>query len=510
MTDRRPETPDQPVPSDAEQTPDATPSAGGHLEGTHFSSGPEAPAHEATPHTGPATPAAPHAPATPDTPTQTYPGGVAPTQAYPPAAGYPGAPHAETPPAGGFAAPHTMHPGASAPAQGTPGAPGVAPYGTMPNPGGYPAPGAGGYPGATPGAPDADGATPPRKSRTTLWIVLGAALAALLLIIGGLFISRMVSGPSGGGAPMDDDRGTGPDSGLILAEADSPEHAVELYLTALSEGDAAQARAFVSEYEDVDLLTDEILADSLTRAPLAFGSATERGEAKYDGVIVTAQYTLGDKSVQQDFTVVDTYDGQWIIENALMRVSTPWAGDMDVTLNGHTLPADSSVAVFPGSYTFEIDSDVFEFSGENTILLARESDRDKVYDLEPQLNEEATAQFRALVRESVEACAEATTLVAPCGIDLSTGDLSGYTPVEDSVKRTIPAKTDKLLDNLKTRLDYDDPHLVTTSDFLQFDTTLKGKKGDEIAEFEVWMGGDPGRPMVDFSADELVVQWDAR
>lgn len=348
------------------------------------------------------------------------------------------------------------------------------------------------------------------KSKATLWIAIGAAVVALLLIVGGIVVTRMFTGASAGQQPETNSGGDkGEGSSLILAEGDSATDAVERYLTALSEGNAAQARAYISKYENIDLLTDEILVDSLTRAPITFVSAEERGEGEYGGTTVTAQYTLGDKSVQHDFTVDDTHDGQWVINDALMRASMSAASDLDVTINGEPL-TETSMSLFPGSYTFAIDSDLFEFAGEATVLLARESDREKLYDLTPQLNAEATDTFRALVRASLEECATVTTLAAPCGIDLSGGDISGYTPVEDSVKRTIPAKTNTLLDNLKTRLDYDNPYLVTTSDYLTFDTVLKGKKGDEVADVELWMGGDPGRPSVDFSADEPVVVWDAR
>ena len=100
-----------------------------------------------------------------------------------------------------------------------------------------------------------------KKSKTPLWIGLGLVVAvvvvALVLVLSGVFSNKTAAGGGGSELPAD--------------PKEAAKAVVTNYLTAVSEGRAEDAKKFLgssSATSDASLLTDEVLKDSLTRAPI--------------------------------------------------------------------------------------------------------------------------------------------------------------------------------------------------------------------------------------------------
>ncbi|MGO2521818.1 MAG: hypothetical protein ACTH8F_17000, partial [Microbacterium sp.] len=95
-----------------------------------------------------------------------------------------------------------------------------------------------------------------------------------------------------------------------------------------------------------------------------------------------------------------------------------------------------------------------------------------------------------------------------CGMDITDIDLSGYTPVDGSVTRTLTEDGQQDLDEMQVEPDYSTPTLVTTYDSVDVDMTLQGTKDGVTSEFEVWFGGYTKTPSVDFAAEAPTVTWE--
>jgi hypothetical protein len=396
---------------------------------------------------------------------------IAPANAapeYPPAAGgheLPGAP---------------AHPDAAQAAPAYPGAYQAAP-GYDPNaPQGYPA---GGYPpGAYPAAPAA-----PKKpmSKGLLFGIIGGAAALVLLIAAVIIV------PS-----------------LLRAAAPTASEAVEKYLTALSEGDAETALTFVETYADDSLLTDEVLAASLELAPITDIVVEESEDASEYEATVSASFAVGEETIEREFTAYNSSDDQWLISDGLVMATLSNFEGLDLTVNGAE-PADSSTSLFPGAYQLALGYEEFALDSDtDTFTLTTDADSELFWDIYPVLTDDGAATFRSLVRAAIEECVAMKTLSTPCGMDITDIDLSGSTPVDGTVTRTITSEGQATLDSMTAEVDYSTPTLVSTYDTPDVDMTLQGTKDGVTSEYEVWFGGYMDTPSVDFAQETPTVTWD--
>ncbi|MCS3843088.1 hypothetical protein [Microbacterium sp. AK031] len=358
--------------------------------------------------------------------------------------------------------------------------PGTAPAYDPNAPQGY---SAGGYPsGAYSAAPAA-----PKKpmSKGLLFGLIGGAAALVLLIAAAIIVPNLLRGA----APTASD-------------------AVEEYLTALSEGDAETALTFVETYADDSLLTDEVLAASLELAPITDIVVAESEDATEYEATVSASFAVGGETIEREFTAYSSSDDGWVISDGLVMATLSNFEGLGLTVNGAE-PADSSTSLFPGAYRLALGYEEFALDSEtDTFTLTTDDDSELFWDIYPVLTDDGAATFRSLVRTAIEECVAMKTLATPCGMDITDIDLSGYTPVDGSVTRTITSDGQATLDSMVADVDYSTPTLVSTYDTPDVDMTLQGTKDGTTSEFEVWFGGYMDTPSVDFAQETPTVTWD--
>lgn len=439
----------------------------------------------------------PAAPARPDAqsgPAQSGPGAPQMPQGMQPPQGmqFPQQPQGSQQPQSG---PPQMQPpqGHAAPQQpgqyGAPQQPGYAPQGQAPQgqaPQGYGQPGQPQYAGAP-------GSAPRKKGLSTgaLIGIIGGAVGLVILIIIAVFVFGALS--SGGGSQK---------------TASSPEQAVEEYLTALSEGDADTARKLAGGSSSDVLLTDDVLKESLEIAPISNIEIDEEGisEGKYDETVVPASFDVGDQTVKRDFRLWQGSKG-WELSDGLVRISLSQFKGLDPQVNGEKVGTDSESA-FIGAYRIELGEKNFRLAGDtDTFVVASDDDTATFYELEPELTDEARQRFQEMVRASLNECLALKTLTTPCGMDVDGTFSGGEVAIDGTVVRTLTAEGDAALNALDIRSDYDNPTVVTSSDYISVTITVDAEKDGQRGSGEVLFGADMLNPAVDFSADEPKVVW---
>ncbi|KJL48656.1 hypothetical protein RS84_00823 [Microbacterium hydrocarbonoxydans] len=422
------------------------------------------------PNAQPAAPADPYAaPADPNAypgAAPAYPGAGAPADpnAYPGAApAYPGAGAPADPNAYPGAAP--AYPGAAAPGSAGPGDPNAP------------------YPGAYPAA----GFTPAPKKPMPKGLLIGliAGGAVVVLAIAAAVIVPIVTRPP------------------KLSASDY----VEEYLTALADGDAEKALTYVENYGGDDLLTADVLKESLKLGKIDKIKVGEVSEGDYGDTEVPVTFTIGDTKVDRTFDVSANYDGtELTIIDGLVSFSGLYGFEgLGLTVNGAEASTESQY-VFPGTYQLAVGPEEFAIEGESTVVVANDEDTEALYEVKPILSEAGTASFRELVKASFAECLAMKTLDTPCGMNTSTMSQDGYTPVDGTVTRTIDAENQSTLDNLEPYVS--ERAIVTTYDYWSVDITLQASNGSSTEPFEVLFGGEILTPKVDFSAETPAVIWE--
>lgn len=292
--------------------------------------------------------------------------------------------------------------------------------------------------------------------------------------------------------------------------ADTPEAAVESFLTALADGDAETAARLAAAESNEPLLTDEVLARSLELAPIT-GIAVESGE--HDDsmrAVVNATFRIGDRTVHRDFTAWQA-SGDWELSDALVALPLPGLDGLEPTVNGAPAGIDRPL-VFPGAYEIGLGGHAFELAVDDAPLdvlsVATSEDTTPLYSAEPRLTEARADEFRALVRASLEECLAMPQLSTPCGLDASETLDDGAVPVEGSAQRALTAEGDRALDALTPEPDYGDLRRVTTYDYVSVSTHIEADRGGELISGTLYSSGDLLQPYVDFSGDDPRVTWE--
>ena len=275
---------------------------------------------------------------------------------------------------------------------------------------------------------------PPAKNKTGLLIGgIGIGLLVIVLII--VAVARLSGGGGGEGG------GGGP---VKLSPAEQAKQTVLDYYTAISEGRAADALGLLYESTgaDMGLLTDEVLADSLTRAPLTDIVVGEPVSDSPGGTTfdVPVTYNLAGSPVSDELYISDVTDEMRIFTDPPYLSIDKSTG---YTINGVAIPADDP-KVFPGSYEVATGSEYLVLEG-GPLLITKNSDYLGVYDLELVVSEAGIAIFREKVIAEAQACLASMALDPGCGAALS-GTLSDGTPIRDgSVMRTQDAESRAML-----------------------------------------------------------------
>jgi len=428
-------------------------------------------------------------PGQPDAP---QPDGGQPGQAAPalPAAPQPGQPYGAQP-----AAPYGAQPGqpgqpysdpSTQPYAGQP-YPAQQPYGAQP---GQPYPAQQPY-GAQPGQPYAgqpyagqpNGPQPPKKSsKGLLWGLIGGGVVVLIAVV--LVVALLV-------VPA------------ISRSSATAADAVKGYLTAVSKSDAKTALGYLESVPNKDLLTDEVLKESNKLAPLGHITVAQGKDSSYSSE-VAATFTIGDKKIVTTYHVYKTKD-VWKVGNGVQPISLSVLQGLDATINGVSTAKLTEPYVFPGTYALALTSKYFSFDGDSTFTIANDTDSSALYDVKTTLNDAGVTEFRSLVRTAVEGCIAMKTLATPCGMDITSIDLSGATAVEGTVTRTLTADGSATLDALEPESNGSSPTVVSAYDYVSVDMALQGSDGQT---YTVTFGGSLDTPTVDFGAADPKVVWE--
>lgn len=290
----------------------------------------------------------------------------------------------------------------------------------------------------------------PKKSRTGLWIGLGAVavvvIVALVLVFSGIF--------SGGNTA---------DGGTAERPKDSKQSAKDIatnYLTAISEGRADDAKKMLgSVTSDTSLMTNEVLKDSLTRAPITDISVTDPTDSS--GYTVDVSYKVAGEAVNDEYSV-DTRGGT-IITSA-PRLSLYGLKGVDITVNGVTIKnEDKGYAVFPGSYVVASANKYLDIEGDSTIVVTKSGSSDTT-NLKAKVSQAGIDLFREKVIPEAKACLASKALDPGCNIALSGETRNGGTVAEDSVTRTQDSENASKLENVVPEPGSSVPTIISSSD----------------------------------------------
>lgn len=329
------------------------------------------------------------------------------------------------------------------------------------------------------------------------FIVLGALAAALVITLIVVAVVRATDQNSAAG-------GSSPSPRPKTAS-----DAVKGYLDALVAGDAETALQFVDQPpKDRTFLTDAVLKESAKEAPIS-GVKVGKPAGAY-GVQVTAGYRVGDEPVTQEFNVIKR-GGNYRIDDGTSEVRLgSQATGLDLTVNG-VAPDGAAATVFPGRYRIETTTQYIELGSDATFTVLTPVD-DPVAELEPKLSSKGQQLFRTKVTAATKKCVASTKLKTGCDLQLSKKLSDGTKLTDGTVHRTMPASTKSELRHLKAELDPSSPTVAEGSLTGSIDVRVDGTKdGQSISQGEIFgfgTGTQLGRPTIDMSADDLVVEWE--
>ncbi|QZY51911.1 hypothetical protein [Leucobacter tenebrionis] len=335
-------------------------------------------------------------------------------------------------------------------------------------------------------------------SRGAIIGIVGAGVLAVVLFLL-VFVAPSLAGDGSDAEPSPD-----------AAQTATAEDAVELFLTALADGDADTAVRLAGADASDPLLIDDVLARSRSLAPITVTAVKTITPDEPTRAVVNATFRLGDRSVNRDFTVWRT-DDEWILSDALVALPLSAFDELDPSVNG-VPPGSDQPLVFPGAYEIELGVDSFDLAVEgeplDVLSVAVSEDAAPLHTAEPALTEARTEEFRRLVRASLEECLAMPALSTPCGLDVSAPLDDGAIPIEGSAQRALAAEGERALDELTPSPDYADPARVTTYDYIYISTRIEADRGGELISGTLYSSGDLLHPYVDFSDEEPRVTWE--
>ena len=255
----------------------------------------------------------------------------------------------------------------------------------------------------------------PKKSRTGLWVGIGVVVVAVAVVLA-LVLPRFFSG--GGTSP---DETASPSEVPTSEEPTSEEptdpegiakNVAKKYLTAISEGRAEDAKRLLDRIAgDASSLTNEVLKDSLTRAPITdikIGEPAAEEDGRYD---VSVTYKVGDISASDNYKV-DPKNGK--LATGLPSLNFHPLKRSDITVNGEVIKGSANILkVFPGSYVVASTNKYLEID-ENTVVLTNSRDKVPWSSLKPKASQAGIDLFREKVVSEAKACLASKAIDPGC------------------------------------------------------------------------------------------------
>lgn len=226
---------------------------------------------------------------------------------------------------------------------------------------------------------------------------------------------------------------------------ETPESAVEAYLTALSEADAEAALEVIDTPPDTAHMTDSVLNYSQRNERIELVEVEELTRMESDSVaeMVNATFT---KTRGQDIreisypfdTQLNEQTGLWEIHDAAISIPRPEVGDLDLTLNAEPFDADETYVFWWPRYELDFDQEYFEFGNPQCRQPGFESNSsgNPLSDMEVTLTDDGEELWRQVLVEAVKECVASTQKHAGCGLDLP-DEIDGTEVEEGTVARRM-------------------------------------------------------------------------
>jgi hypothetical protein len=183
--------------------------------------------------------------------------------------------------------------------------------------------------------------------------------------------------------------------------------------------------------------------------------------------------------VSDKFSVKKTGDS-WKVRQSYvdMNLTSSRSATVPMMINKVAVKTDK-IRIFPGSYTFATGNKHLDYGTSNTLLVKSLTDYPSMSTIELGLTDSGLKAFVASAKSQVEACVKQKKL-APSGCPFSVREAS-YQDIDES---TISWKLDDdAFDNVKPRLDYQNPAVVTYSGPIPVTFSAKGEQFDRKATF---------------------------
>jgi hypothetical protein len=248
------------------------------------------------------------------------------------------------------------------------------------------------------------------KNRTKILIIIGAAALAVILIAVVVIVltrDKPSANPEGGQNPGGQQ--TNSQQSGAPQSTPRPSDAVTAYLQALAAGDASAALSYAADPAPTGpLLTNEVLAESLTRTQLTAIDVPVVDDQNAKSV--SATYTLGSTVVKESFDVVKA-GGTWKLSRAVKDIDLAFVvdGPVPVKINGVKV-TEKSVAVLPGSYAFTTGLRYVGFGSKNVVLVRSPFVDADTYDIQSQLTKAGKKAAIAAAEKSYNKCLKVHSL----------------------------------------------------------------------------------------------------
>ncbi|WP_147436613.1 hypothetical protein [Propionibacterium australiense] len=355
--------------------------------------------------------------------------------------------------------------------------------------------GQGGFSGSTGQPTPAVGTA--RRSTVTV-IVIAAVLLAM--IIGAIVLSTTVGSNEG-----------------------RARRVVEMYLTAVANGDAEKARGYLGEVDDGSLLTEEVLRASNDRAPMTDISVGGVAHSQYVSTAYQVQvsYMIGGEAVSTTLDVSiprkSTSAAKAITVTSRSSLGLSQFRNVDITVNGVT-PDTGYPAVFPGSYELAVGGEYLEITGGP---IAATDPSEHTYSalaagVELAVSEAGVQMFREKVIAEATECLASTSLDPGCGIEVPRYPKNNpwcEEVREDSVHRWQEPEEAAKLQSITPEPDALTPTTIQASPnrlgYMRITVTCR--TGDTWAESRlpgVLEATKFGIPSIDLTDPELPIVWD--
>lgn len=336
---------------------------------------------------------------------------------------------------------------------------------------------------------------PPPKKNSKLPIIIGAGVLALVLI-GGLIGFAVVRNNKDNTTTT----GTGGQSqSPVPVQADKPSDAVQNYLQALAAGDAQTALSYAATPPaDTTFLTNEVLAASNKLAPIS-GITVPVVDDEY-AYTINASYTRGEKKVNTSFSVQKDGD-VWKLREAAydLDLSSRLNKTVPMIINGITVESDS-IALFPGSYEFTTGTKNISYSKSNVLTIDSPSEYPRgLTKIQPTLTSTGEKAFTKAMRDSIKKCMKSKKLKNPGCPNHVTKVSGGVTPKEGTFKWTWDKDS---LDNIRVRLDYNNPAIASATEYLGMKAVGSCKQG--ACRITPWSSPKAQAKM---TADKIKITW---